>query len=115
LIYESGICCLGDLRCRVQVRQCLDGTVLQRHVWLVDAGGPVDPPRYDPWIPSYTRNFAASIRNKVEAPHERDEQEELVAALREIAAGHNDPRARAIEALRRAGLPLTAGASASTD
>lgn len=104
MIYESPVCSLGELRCRVQVRRCLDGSVQQRHVWLVDADGPVDPPRYDPWIIGFTRGFDQLIARYSPAPHEPDEQAILADALRLIADGHNDPRAVAAEALSRAGV-----------
>lgn len=103
MIYETGICALGELRCRVQIRQCLDGSIQQRHVWLADADGPVNPPRYDRWIASYSRSLATATKNMRPAPHEPDEAAILIDALRKIAEGHNDPRPFAAEVLRRAG------------
>lgn len=104
MIYETDVRSLGNLRCRVQVRRCLDGSVQQRHVWLVDNDGPVDPPRYDPWIASYTRNFESASRGMTAAPHEPDEQATLIDALQRIADGHNDPRTLAAAALSAAGV-----------
>lgn len=108
MIFETPLIRFDDaLHCRVQVRRCLDGSVQQRHVWYRVQGEDLDPPSYDRWIAAATRNFDSAIRGKTPAPHERDEAGELIAALREIAAGHNDPRARAAEALRRAGIDDT--------
>lgn len=104
MIYETDVRALGNLRCRVQVRRCLDGSIQQRHVWLVDNDGPVDPPRYDRWIASCSRSLESATRNMTPAPHEPDEHGILVEALQRIADGHNDPRALAAAALSAAGL-----------
>lgn len=104
MIYQTDLRTLGDCQCVVQVRQCLDGSIQQRHIWHMRGGEVDDPPVYDEWIASYTRRFDLAARGMTPAPDERDEFDEIVAALREIADGHNDARQRAIDALERAGL-----------
>lgn len=106
MIYETAeVCHLGELRCRVQVRRCLDGSFQQRHVWLTDhLGNGLLEPAYDPWIASFTRRPDLALRGMVPAPHEPDETDILLNALRLIAAGHNDARSLAAEALRKVGL-----------
>lgn len=104
MIYQTDIREFSGLRCRIQARQCLDGSIQQRHIWYRDMLGDCDPPRVDAWIASCTRKPELAFRGMTPAPDVRDEQDELIAALREIEAGHNDPRRRAAEALAAAGL-----------
>lgn len=82
---------------RVQVRQCLDGSIQQRHLW--HWGGADKPPLVDRWIAASTRSLASATRHKSPAPHILDEFGEALGALRDIAAGHNDARGRAAAAL----------------
>ncbi len=105
MIYESGIADHDGLRYRVQMRRCLDGSYQQRHIWYKTLGEDIDPPQVDPWIASLRyRSPEAAFRNMIPNPEIRDEIEELIAALQEIAAGHNDPRHRAASALEAANI-----------
>jgi hypothetical protein len=104
VIYETRLIEHDDLRYTVQVRQCLDGSVQQRHVWQRTQAGEHDPPWVGDWIPACSRRLDLIIRNMMPAPHILDEVGQLVAALRSIADGHNNPRERAREALAAAGV-----------
>ena len=99
MIYETSMIEHDGLRYQVQVRQCLDGSIQQRHVWYRTQAGEHDPPWVNRWIASCTRKLESAVRNMVAAPHVRDEVAEAMAALVEIAAGHNDARQRAMDAL----------------
>lgn len=104
MIYETAVKDHSGLRYRVQSRQALDGSIQQRHIWFRTQAGTYDPPRVDGWISVPFRKPETAFRNMGPAPHVLDEMGELVAALREIAEGHNDARGRAALALERAGL-----------
>lgn len=104
MIYETAIKEHSGLRYRIQSRQALDGTIQQRHIWFKTQAGLHDPPWVDPWIAAPYRKPETAFRGMTAAPHVLDEMGELVAALREIAEGHNDARGRAALALERAGL-----------
>lgn len=103
MIYETDIRDFSGVRCRIQKRQCLDGSIQQRHIWFRTSAGDYDPPQVDAWISSYTRNAALAFRGMTPSA-DLDEADELIAALREIAAGHNDARGRAALALEKAGI-----------
>ena len=103
MIYETDVKEFEGLRCKVQTRRCLDGSFQQRHVWYAINGTVYDPPSVDPWIASFTRKPEIALRG-MRPSADRDELDELIEALREIAAGHNDARARAEAALKAAGL-----------
>lgn len=101
MIFETSIKDHDGLRYRVQSRQCLDGSIQQRHVWYRTQAGEHDPPWVGDWIASCTRSPERAFRGMT-ASADRDEVGELIKALREIADGHNDARGRATEALRLA-------------
>lgn len=100
MIYESRVTTNGDLRYQVQVRQCRDGVVEQRHIWFRTQTGEHDPPQIDEWICAPTRNLELWARGLTPNPEYKDEISEAIAALEEIASGHNDARRRALEALQ---------------
>lgn len=104
MIYQSAVKSHDGLSYMVQSRQALDGTIQQRHIWFETQAGRHDPPWVDPWIAAPCRKPETAFRNMTPAPDVLDEFGELVAALREIAGGHNDARGRAELALRRAGI-----------
>ena len=100
MIYQTNRIIEHDgLRYVVQARQCLDGSIQQRHVWFKTQLGEHDPPLVEKWIPAGTRKLDVMTRNMVAAPHILDEMGEALNALRDIANGHNDARGRAAEAL----------------
>lgn len=81
------------LRYRLQCRLCYDGSIQQRHVWFRTQAGEHSPPWVDPWMPSATRKPEVAFRHMTVAGPDPDHPETLLAALRSIAAGHNDARA----------------------
>lgn len=95
MIYETAIKQIDDLRFRVQARVLPGGLCQQRHVWYGRDG----EARYDPWLSVPARRPDRAFINMEPAPHEPCEWQILIDALERIAAGHNDPRALAAEAL----------------
>lgn len=59
---ETGLRHNGDLSYNIQVRQCHDGSIQQRHLWHRTSLGEHNPPRVEEWIPSFTRNFEVASR-----------------------------------------------------